>query len=197
MFHKRKNNNYFSIEGKFLIASPNMSDPRFSETLIYMISDDVKGSMGIIVNKPALNLDINTIFNIKIKSNTSNMHTLHYGGPVDYDRGFILHTNDYKKSQECKYLKNNLVLSSNSKILSDLTLGKGPSKFIVVIGYAGWQSNQLSEELRQNAWLVAKLNKRILFSKNYSLKWKKALKSIGIENASLKSFKFSNYSGSA
>ena len=162
-----------------------------------MISDDVNGSMGIIVNRPALNLDINTIFNIKIKSNTSNMHTIHYGGPVDYDRGFILHTNDYKKSQECKYLKNNLVLSSNSKILSDLTLGRGPSKFIVVIGYAGWQSNQLSEELRQNAWLVAKLNKRILFSKNYSLKWKKALKSIGIENASLKSFKFSNYSGSA
>ena len=67
MFHKRKNNNYFSIEGKFLIASPNMSDPRFSETLIYMISDDIKGSMGIIVNKPAMNLDINTIFNIKKK----------------------------------------------------------------------------------------------------------------------------------
>ena len=64
------------------------------------------------------------------------MHTIHYGGPVDYERGFILHTNDYKKSQECKYLKNNLVLSSNSKILSDLTLGRGPSKFIVVIGYA-------------------------------------------------------------
>ena len=92
-----------------------MSDPRFSETLIYMISDDVEGSMGIIVNKPALNLDINTVFNIQKKSITYKMCTLHYGGPVDFDRGFILHTNDYKQSQESKYLKNNLVLSSNSK----------------------------------------------------------------------------------
>ena len=197
MLHKRKNNNYYSIEGKFLVASPNMSDPRFSETLIYMISDDIKGSMGIIVNKPALNLDITKIFNSQKKINKNNMYTIHYGGPVEFDRGFILHTNDYKKSKECKHLKNNLVLSSNSKILSDLALGKGPSKFIVVIGYAGWQSYQLSEELRQNAWLVAKLNKKILFSKNYSLKWKRALKSIGLENENLKSFKFSNYSGSA
>lgn len=197
MFHKRKNNNYNSIEGKFLVASPNMSDPRFSETLIYMISDDIKGSMGIIVNKPALNLDITKIFNIQKKNNKNNIYTIHYGGPIDFDRGLILHTNDYKKSKECKYLKNNLVLSSNSKILNDLILGKGPSNFIVVIGYAGWQSEQLSEELRQNSWLVTKLNKRILFSKNCSLKWKNALKSIGLEENNLKSFKFSNYSGSA
>ena len=102
MFQKRKNNNYYSIEGKFLVASPNMSDPRFSETLIYMISDDIKGSMGIIVNKPALNLDITKIFSSQKKINKSNIYTIHYGGPVEFDRGFILHTNDYKKSKGCK-----------------------------------------------------------------------------------------------
>ena len=75
--------------------------------------------------------------------------------------------------------------------------GNGPSKYIVVIGYAGWQSNQLSQELEKNSWFIANANKKILFSKNYKLKWKNALKSIGIDEKSLKSFKFSNYSGSA
>lgn len=194
-----KNNNYFSLEGKFLISSPNMVDPRFSETLIYMISDDINGSMGIIVNKPALNLDVRNFFNDfeKLDKEINKKYMIHYGGPVEFDKGFILHTNDYETSEAKTLLKNNLVLSSNSKILNDLSYGKGPSKFIFVIGYAGWRSNQLSEELKQNSWLVANMNKKILFSKNYKLKWKNALKSIGIDEEHLKSFKFSNYSGSA
>ena len=199
MISKSKNNKYFSLEGKFLIASPNMIDPRFSETLIYMISDDIKGSMGIIINKPALNLDLRNFFNNykEIDKKQNNRYIIHYGGPVDFDKGFILHTNDYNTSEEKTFLKNNLVLSSNSKILNDLSSGNGPSKFIVVIGYAGWQSYQLSEELKQNSWLVANMNKKILFSKNHKLKWKNALKSVGIEEQNLKNFKFSNYSGSA
>ena len=199
MLQKSKNNKYNSIEGKLLVASPNMSDPRFTKTVIYMISDNIEGSMGIIVNKPALNLDITKIFNNKnnLKKNNGSKYMIHYGGPVDFDRGFILHTNDYKKSEEGTYLKNNLILSSNSQILNDLNSGNGPSKFIVVIGYAGWQSYQLSEELKQNSWLVTNMNNKLLFSNNYKLKWKNALKSIGLEEKNLKSFKFSNYSGSA
>ena len=194
-----KNNNYFSLEGKFLISSPNMIDPRFSETLIYMISDDVKGSMGIIVNKPALNLDLRNFFNgfEKLDKEINKKYMIHYGGPVEFDKGFILHTNDYETSESKTFLKNNLVLSSNSKILNDLSSGNGPSKFIVVIGYAGWHSYQLAEELKQNSWLVANMNKKILFSQNYKMKWKNALKSIGIDEQNLKNFKFSNYSGSA
>ena len=199
MLNKSKNNDYYSIAGKFLVASPNMADPRFSETLIYMISDDSKGSMGIIINKPALNLDLSNFFNgfESPKKIRNNKHIIHYGGPVDFDRGFILHTDDYKSDEEKTFLKNNLVLSSNAKILNDLMSGNGPSKYIVVIGYAGWQSNQLSQELEKNSWFIANANKKILFSKNYKLKWKNALKSIGIDEKSLKSFKFSNYSGSA
>ena len=129
--------------------------------------------------------------------NKNNNHTVFYGGPVEFDKGFVLHTNDYKTSEDKTLLKNNLVLSSNIKILKDLSIGNGPSKFIVVIGYAGWQSNQLAQELKQNSWLVANMNKKILFSKKPELKWKNALNSIGIEEKNLKSFKFSNYSGSA
>ena len=198
MLSMTNNNNYFSLEGKFLIASPNMTDPRFIKSLIYMISDDIKGSMGIIINKPALDLDMSHFLNnYERLDNKNNNHTVFYGGPVEFDKGFVLHTNDYKTSEDKTLLKNNLVLSSNIKILKDLSIGNGPSKFIVVIGYAGWQSNQLAQELKQNSWLVANMNKKILFSKKPELKWKNALNSIGIEEKNLKSFKFSNYSGSA
>ncbi len=198
MLSMTNNNNYFSLEGKFLIASPNMTDPRFIKSLIYMISDDIKGSMGIIINKPALDLDMSHFLNNYEKlDNKNNNHTVFYGGPVEFDKGFVLHTNDYKTSEDKTLLKNNLVLSSNIKILKDLSIGNGPSKFIVVIGYAGWQTNQLAQELKQNSWLVANMNKKILFSKKPELKWKNALNSIGIEEKNLKSFKFSNYSGSA
>lgn len=198
MLSMTNNNNYFSLEGKFLIASPNMTDPRFIKSLIYMISDDIKGSMGIIINKPALDLDMSHFLNnYERLDNKNNNHTVFYGGPVEFDKGFVLHTNDYKTSEDKTLLKNNLVLSSNIKILKDLSIGNGPSKYIVVIGYAGWQTNQLAQELKQNSWLVANMNKKILFSKKPELKWKNALNSIGIEEKNLKSFKFSNYSGSA
>ena len=81
---KEKNKNYCSIEGKFLIASPNISDPRFSQTLIYMISDSINGSMGIIVNRPAINVNLKNIFfdleNFDIKKDQE--YSIHYGGPV-------------------------------------------------------------------------------------------------------------------
>ena len=195
----KKNKNYYSLEGKFLIASPNISDSRFSQTLIYMISDSTAGSMGVIVNKPAINLDLKNNFykskDLKIKKKQE--YKVHFGGPVEFDKGFILHSNDYETNEEKTILKNNLVLSSNQKILQDLSSGNGPSKFMVLIGYSGWSSHQLALELKQNSWLVANANKKILFSKNYSVKWKNALKTVGLKEDKLQSFKFSNYSGSA
>ncbi len=194
-----KNKNYFSLAGKFLIASPNISDPRFSQTLIYMISDDISGSMGVIVNKPAASLNLKSAFYNEKEYDIKKVqeYTVHYGGPVEFDKGFILHSNDYETNEEKTILKNNLVLSSNQKILQDLSSGNGPSKFMVLIGYSGWSSHQLALELKQNSWLVANANKKILFSKNYSVKWKNALKTLGLKEDKLQSFKFSNYSGSA
>ena len=196
---KNKNKQYYSLAGKFLIASPNISDPRFSQTLIYMISDAVEGSMGVIINKPAINLNLSNIlfdFN-EYEVNRVPKFNIHYGGPVEFDKGFVLHSNDYKSDKEKTILKDNLVLSSNIEILKDLSLGKGPSKFIVLIGYSGWSSQQLNKELKENSWLIANVNKNILFSKNYDLKWKNALKTVGLQDEKLQSFKFSNYSGSA
>ena len=113
--------------------------------------------------------------------NLETKFNIHYGGPVEFDKGFVLHSDDYKSDKEKTILKDNLVLSSNKEILKDLSLGKGPSKFIVLIGYSGWSSQQLNKELKENSWLIANVNKNILFSKNYDLKWKNAFKNCWLE----------------
>ncbi len=195
----KSNNKYNSLAGKFLIASPNMADVRFSECLIYMISDNEDGSMGIIVNKPALNLSIKNIFQEISEDKILKSHEpiVYYGGPVDLNKGFIIHSNDYRSKEVHTKLENNLILSNNVSILKDIVSGKGPSKSILAIGYAGWHSNQLVSELKENTWIEADLGTEILFSKEASMKWKDALKSVGIKKSSIKDLNFSSFSGTA
>jgi len=196
-----KNTNYNSLAGKFLIASPIISDPRFAKCLIYMISDDEEGSMGLIVNKPAKNLIVEQICSTNIKEESNITYkpdpTVYYGGPVEIDKGFILHTKDYENTYESTAIKNNLLLSSNIKILKDIMSGKGPSKFFFAMGYAGWDSNQLAKELKVNTWIEANLDVDTVFSKNSEKKWENALLSIGINTKSLSKLNFSPISGSA
>ncbi|OUX16404.1 MAG: hypothetical protein CBE11_02145 [Rickettsiales bacterium TMED251] len=190
---------YNSLAGKFLIASPSISDTRFSKCLIYMVSDNEDGSMGVIVNKPALNLTIDSIFENIHKEGISMacQPTIYYGGPVDLDKGFIIHSNDYISKEETTKIENNLLLSNNMEILKDIVSGKGPSQSILAIGYAGWYSYQLEDELKNNTWIEADLSVDMLFSKDTSNKWKKALLSVGIKKNNIKNSNFSPFSGSA
>ena len=190
---------YNSLAGKFLIASPSISDSRFSKCLIYMVSDNKDGSMGVIVNKPALNLTIDNLFENIRKEGISKSYqpTIYYGGPVDLDKGFIIHSNDYVSKEETTKIENNLLLSNSMEILKDIVSGKGPSQSILAIGYAGWYSYQLEDELKNNTWIEAELGVDMLFSKDTSDKWKKALLSVGIKKNNIKNSNFSPFSGSA
>ena len=190
---------YNSLAGKFLIASPSISDSRFSKCLIYVVSDNEDGSMGVIVNKPALNLTIDNLFENIRKEGISKSYqpTIYYGGPVDLDKGFIIHSNDYVSKEETTKIENNLLLSNSMEILKDIVSGKGPSQSILAIGYAGWYSYQLEDELKNNTWIEAELGVDMLFSKDTSDKWKKALLSVGIKKNNIKNSNFSPFSGSA
>ncbi len=191
---------YNSLSGKFLIASPNMNDYRFKNTIIYILSDNEEGSMGIIINKPALNIKLDKIFHdIEPTINIDNGSTpnIFYGGPVALDKGFIIHTNDYKTSKKIDLLENNLVLSSNKKILQDILIGNGPSKSIFTIGYSGWDSYQLVSEIKSNSWIEAELDIDLLFSANNENKWELAMSKVGIKTKKLNNITFSPDSGSA
>ena len=177
-----------------------MNDYRFKNTIIYILSDNEEGSMGIIINKPALNIKLDKIFHdIEPTMNIGNGSTpnIFYGGPVASDRGFIIHTNDYKASKKIDLLKNDLVLSSNKKILQDILIGNGPSKSIFTIGYSGWDSYQLVSEIKSNSWIEAELDIDLLFSANNESKWELAMSKVGIKSKKLKNVTFSPDSGSA
>ena len=191
---------YNSLAGKFLISSPGISDTRFKNTIVYVLSDNEEGSMGIIINKPALNINISSIIEDKefnIDKKNLNEPKIFYGGPIELDKGFIIHTNDYKKSKKITLLENDLVLSSNISIIKDIISGNGPSKSLFAIGYSGWSSYQLKMEVNHSAWLEVELDVDILFSTNYKKKWTYGMNKLGISPTLLKKAVFPACSGSA
>ena len=193
---KNQNKNYNSLQGKFLISSPNINDNVFRKSLIYIISDNEDGSMGIIVNKPAHNINLTSLLGENIKD-ISKQPQVCYGGPVELDKGFILHTNDYVKDKNHIKLDNDLILSSNFSTIKEIALGSGPSKSILALGYTGWASFQLQTELKKNDWFELSLDTEIIFAKNHKKKWDQAISKLGINKKLLQNAIFSNYSGSA
>ena len=194
---KNQNKNYHSLQGKFLISSPNINDSIFKKSLIYMISDNEEGSMGIIINKPALKVNVTSLLGENIEEGIINQPQVYYGGPVELEKGFILHTNDYKSDKNQIELGNNLILSSDFSTIKEIVLGGGPSKSILALGYTGWSSFQLHAELKKNDWFELDLDIDIVFAKNHKKKWDQAISKLGINKKLLQSAIFSNYTGSA
>jgi len=193
---KNQNKNYHSLQGKFLISSPNINDGVFKKSLIYIISDNEDGSMGIIVNKPAHKVNLTPLLEKSIKDIIQHPQ-VYYGGPVELDKGFILHTNDYENDKNHIKLDNNLILSNDFSTIKEIAMGSGPSKSILALGYTGWSSFQLHAELKKNDWFELNLDTDIIFSNNHEKKWDEAISKLGINKELLQSAIFSNYSGSA
>ena len=193
---KNQNKNYNSLQGKFLISSPNINDNVFRKSLIYIISDNEDGSMGIIVNKPAHKINLTSLLGENIKDIIQQPQVC-YGGPVELDKGFIIHTDDYKNNKNHIKLDNGLILSSDFSTIKEIALGSGPSKSILALGYTGWASFQLHAELKKNDWFELNLDTDIIFAKNHKKKWDQAISKLGINKELLQNAIFSNYSGSA
>ncbi len=169
------------LSGKFIIASPAMTDPRFYKAVIYMVSHKNEGAMGIIINQPIIETKINTIIENEDLKNNVNMDNIPitFGGPVDTKKGFILHTSEFKDKTTLKVDKN-IFLTSNINILKSIVKGEGPKKSLFALGYAGWYAGQLEKELSNNGWLIAPGNSNLIFECDIKNKWNEAMKSIGI-----------------
>ena len=193
---KNYNKKYNSLQGKFIISSPNMNDTVFKKSLIYIISDNEDGSVGIIINKPALKVKVSTLLGKNIKG-VKNLPKIYYGGPVELDKSFILHTNDNKNYDNDIKLDSELMLSNDFSTIEEIILGNGPTKSLLTIGYTGWASFQLHEELKKNDWLELDLDTNIIFTDNYQNKWDQAISKLGINKKLLKNAIFTNYTGLA
>ena len=169
------------LSGKFLIATPSMSDPRFHKSVIYMITHKSEGAMGIVINQPIVETKINNIINNEELKNNSNIDSIPitYGGPVDIKKGFILHTSEFKDESTIK-VDSEIFLTSNISILKSIVKGDGPKKSLFALGYAGWLAGQLEDELSHDGWLVAPGNSKLIFECKAEKKWSEAIKSIGI-----------------
>jgi putative transcriptional regulator len=171
-----------SLEHNFLIAMPSLDDSWFEKTVIYMVEDNELGSMGLVINLPhKLTIaDLLDHFDYSIERHHSYLaDQVMIGGPVDMERGFILHhpIGNWKSTMS---LSDHLAMTVSEDLLHALTLGEGPNEFIVCLGFAAWKPGQLAQELQENSWLTIPYNETLLFETPLETKWEVALGTLGI-----------------
>ena len=170
------------LSGQFLIAMPGMQDLRFQKTVIYMCLHSEEGAMGMIINRPFNRVALKTLLkqlDIKAEEISSEVNILS-GGPVEADRGFVLHTNEYTHESTVK-IDSEVSLTATVDVLGELGSGKGPSKCLVVLGYSGWGAGQLDNEIKGNGWLHVDGDVDLLFNGNPNEKWEQAMRRIGVD----------------
>lgn len=176
-----------SYKGQLLLATPDMGDPRFRFAVIYIVSHDRSGAMGIIINKGKSGLLISDLLDqIGIDGDVRVADTpVLSGGPVDIDRGFVLHSADYFKPETSLKVSDTLSLTSTKDVLEALVSDSAPERAMLAVGYAGWGAGQLENEIMDNAWLLTRADEDLIFSIDLDGKWAAALGEMGIDPSAL------------
>lgn len=184
---KTAKENVAYMSGRFLLATPAMGDPRFKNTLIYVCSHDEHGAMGIIVNKSKGGLLISDLLEqIGVEGDVRVADTpVLNGGPVDIDRGFVLHSSDYYKNETSLKLSDTLTLTSTKDVLEALVSDEAPKKAMLSIGYCGWSEGQLESEIMQNGWLIVDADEAMIFGEDLDIKRQRAFDTMGISPEAL------------
>lgn len=176
-----------SLQNQFLIAMPLLQDPNFNGSVTYLCQHNEEGAMGIVFNKPS-GILLDEVLE-QLSYETGGQHSdraVLQGGPVQLDRGFVLH-NDGQDWESSYSVTDTMRLTTSKDILKAIADGEGPEQFLIALGYAGWGSGQLEEEIANNAWLTCDSNSQILFETPNNQKYQKALASIGIDPSQLAS----------
>lgn len=177
-----------NVTDHFLIAMPGMGDPNFYRTVTYMCQHSHEGALGIVINRPTdLTLgDILQQMSIQIEDERVRHLPVYHGGPVQPERGFVIHQpkGNWDSSLE---VSDTIALTTSRDILEAIAKGKGPDRFVIALGYAGWGQGQLEREIVQNAWLNAPAKNQILFELPAEQRWKSAAEQMGIDISRLSS----------
>jgi len=173
----------YSLQNQFLVSMPQLEDANFSNTLTYICEHDEEGAMGIIINRPAgLTLDqLLPHLDMEISGPKGGQIQVYAGGPVELERGFVLHTSGYEQNWlSSQQLTDDLWLTTSVDILAAIANGRGPSEYIITLGYAGWGAGQLDQEMASNAWLSCPATLDIIFRTEADQRIDAAASSIGI-----------------
>ena len=175
-----------NLTDHFLIAMPAMDDPYFSRTLIYIAEHNDQGALGLIVNRP-IDMDLATLFEkIEVPLESPNVGRLpvYFGGPVQTDRGFVLHR-PVGNWQSTLVVTSEVGLTSSRDVVQAVGKDGQPGEIMVTLGYSGWSAGQLENELVQNAWLTVPADPRILFELPFEERLPSAMETLGIDFANL------------
>jgi putative transcriptional regulator len=178
------------LTGQLLIAMPAMRDPRFTRSVIYMCVHNDQGAMGLVINRLVGSIKFKDLLEeLDLSSEPvedSRLPAVHFGGPVETGRGFVLHSADYL-SDDTMQLTSEIALTATIDILRDNATGAGPDRAILMLGYAGWGPGQLDGEIQENAWLSVECDTDLLFGDGLDDKWDQALAKLGISPSLLSS----------
>ncbi len=167
--------------GQLLIATPLVNETCFEKSLIYICSHSAEGAMGVLVNNVLNDITCSELLDqLNIKDAIRYLPPIHFGGPVDTSRGFILHTNDYATNNTL-IINENIALTATIDILQDIVAGKGPSKSLIALGCAGWKAGQLEEEIKGNSWICTTATEELIFGNNNHQKWGNSTRALGVD----------------
>src|SRR6202047_3189977 len=184
------------LDGQMLIAMPAMRDERFARSLIYMCAHSSEGAMGIVINQPAPHISFRDLLvkldvvpetdKIQLPSRAGGVTVLK-GGPVETERGFVLHSADFFIENSTLPIDDGICLTATIDILKAIARGDGPAGAILALGYAGWAPGQLENEITGNGWLHCAADPELIFGTDIGGKYEKAMKKIGIDLGMLSS----------
>jgi putative transcriptional regulator len=170
------------LTGQLLLAMPSMLDDRFVKSVIYMCAHNEEGAMGLVVNRELESITFPDLLNqLGIEPlNPEPQIKIHFGGPVETERGFVLHTADY--TQDATVAVNEAVaLTTTMDIMQAIADGEGPNQCLFALGYAGWGAGQLDAEIKENGWLHVPPDDDLVFGSETASKWERGMSKLGID----------------
>ena len=171
------------FSGQLLIAMPGISDPRFERALILVCAHDSDHAMGLALNRPIEGLTVPDLLEkLEIKSTiTLPPDLVLLGGPVERERGFVLHTGDYR-GEHTLGVGDDVALTATREVLEAMAgHNSAPARSLLALGYAGWGAGQLEEEIKQNVWLTCEADPQLIFDHDHARKWGRALAKLGVD----------------
>lgn len=169
------------LTGKLLVATPAIADGCFGKSVIFVCAHNDSGAMGVIVNHAVENVHIEDIFSqLHITMREKPNLPVHFGGPVEPHRGFILHTSD-QVLDDSVVEGDGIALTANIAMLKVIALGAGPQQAILCLGYAGWGAGQLESEIEGGSWIVVPSSRHLVFDADNDLKWHLSASGIGVD----------------
>jgi putative transcriptional regulator len=178
------------LTGRLLVAMPGIGDPRFEHAVILICLHNEEHAMGVRVNVPVDGMTVAGVLNrlgVHGQARNASQEVLN-GGPVERERGYVLHTDDYSVEGSTLAVTDGIALTATLEVLEALTEPNTvPARAVLALGYAGWSAGQLELELRENVWLACDADPDLVFDENHDAKWQRALARMGVSAATLSS----------